>query len=94
LLQAADLPMKDVSGSQRDLGRILITGARGFIGAALVRALAQNGETVTASDLAGDATDAADFRAATSPMLMRSMSCSTAIDLTRSSTAAPSPDRW
>jgi nucleoside-diphosphate-sugar epimerase len=63
LLQAADLPMKDVSGSQRDLGRILITGARGFIGAALVRALAQNGETVTASDLAGDATDAADFRA-------------------------------
>ena len=53
----------DVSASHRDLGRVLITGARGFIGAALVRALAQNGETVTASDLGADAiSEAVEFR--------------------------------
>ena len=55
--------MASVSASRRDLGRILVTGARGFIGAALVRALAQTGTTVTASDLGGAATDIADFRA-------------------------------
>jgi nucleoside-diphosphate-sugar epimerase len=60
LLQAAGLPMTDVSASHRDLGRVLITGAGGFIGAALVRALAQS-ETVIASDLDGNAGDAADF---------------------------------
>jgi nucleoside-diphosphate-sugar epimerase len=69
LLQAADLPMTDSApssrsgASQRDLGRVLVTGARGFIGAALVGALARQGETVTASDRGGDATDAAGFRA-------------------------------
>src|SRR5262245_14049303 len=53
-----------VKASQRDLGRVLITGARGFIGAALVRALTARRATVTASDLGGgDATDVADFRA-------------------------------
>jgi nucleoside-diphosphate-sugar epimerase len=61
LLQAAGLPMANVSASHRDLGRVLITGARGFIGAALVTALAQY-ETVIASDIGGGAWNAADFR--------------------------------
>src|SRR5262245_51085334 len=55
--------MMSVSASQRDLGRVLVTGACGFIGAALVGALTENGETVIASDLGGDAGDAADIRA-------------------------------
>jgi len=36
---------------QRRLGRVLVTGARGFIGRALVDKLRQAGEEVTASDL-------------------------------------------
>ncbi len=37
---------------QRDLGRVLVTGAAGFLGAALVRRLGGMGLAVTASDLA------------------------------------------
>ena len=55
--------MTNVSAPHRSLGHVLVTGARGFIGAALVGALLRDGETVTASDRGADATDIAGLRA-------------------------------
>lgn len=49
-------------GTQRRLGRVLVTGARGFIGATLVKTLTQANETVIASDLGADGTEPANFR--------------------------------
>ena len=49
--------------SQRNLGRVLVTGSRGFIGSALLRSRAQGGESVVASDLADSGNDGAEFRA-------------------------------
>jgi nucleoside-diphosphate-sugar epimerase len=47
----------------RPLGRVLVTGARGFVGAALVEALAKAGEAVVGSDLGRSGTEPGDFRA-------------------------------
>jgi nucleoside-diphosphate-sugar epimerase len=47
----AGLAQNETAVPQRRLGRVLVTGARGFIGAALVERLRQGGEEVTASDL-------------------------------------------
>jgi nucleoside-diphosphate-sugar epimerase len=55
--------MTSRSASQRRLGHVLVTGARGFIGAALVGALLRDGETVSESDRGGGATDSASLRA-------------------------------
>jgi nucleoside-diphosphate-sugar epimerase len=60
----AESPPARSGTSHRELGRVLVTGARGFMGTALLEALARNGETVTASDIGGDAAaDGSDFRA-------------------------------
>lgn len=49
--------------SHRNLGRVLVTGSRGFIGSALSRTLVQGGESVVGSDLADSGNDGAEFRA-------------------------------
>jgi nucleoside-diphosphate-sugar epimerase len=48
---------------QRRLGRVLITGSRGFIGGMLARTLLQTGESVVTSDLGDGGTVATDFQA-------------------------------
>ncbi len=57
-----------MSTGLRDLGRVLVTGAMGFLGAALVVRLRAFGHEVTASDLASergacDLTNFADIEA-------------------------------
>ena len=47
----------------RRLGRVLVTGARGFVGATLVDTLARAGETVVASDLGRSGTEPGELRA-------------------------------
>lgn len=49
-------------GPQRPLGRVLVTGARGFIGAALVEELKRTGAVVVGSDLASGEPATADFQ--------------------------------
>jgi nucleoside-diphosphate-sugar epimerase len=44
-----------VNTSQRQLGRVLVTGANGFLGAALVATLRRQQADVVATDIAGDA---------------------------------------
>jgi len=45
-------------GEQRPLGRILVTGAAGFLGSALVKRLVSDGEHVVISDRAEKSTPA------------------------------------
>ena len=50
---------REAATARRRLGRVLVTGANGFIGAALVDRLRRDGEVVVASDLTrGDAASA------------------------------------
>ncbi|MGH6882575.1 NAD-dependent epimerase/dehydratase family protein [Hypericibacter sp.] len=47
---------------QRPLGRVLVTGARGFIGATLLERLKRDGVAAVGSDLPSDKPASADFR--------------------------------
>ena len=49
-------------GENRPLGRVLVTGAAGFLGSALVKHLISDGEDVVISDLAQDKTAAAGLQ--------------------------------
>jgi nucleoside-diphosphate-sugar epimerase len=54
---------RDVAPARRRLGRVLVTGANGFSGAALVDRLRRDREEVVASDLDGIGAALADFQA-------------------------------
>ena len=43
-----------MTGAPRALGRVLVTGAQGFLGSALVTRLRATGNEVTATDVGGD----------------------------------------
>lgn len=60
---AEDSLHRDDTAPRRRLGRVLVTGADGFIGAALIERLRQGGEEVIASDLDRGARASADFQA-------------------------------
>ena len=53
----------DNGGVQRRLGRVLVTGAAGFLGSALVDRLRRDGVEIIGSDLGHGAADPADVRA-------------------------------
>ena len=55
--------MADSDGAQRRLGRVLVTGAAGFLGGRLVERLARDGKHVIGSDLDQGAAMPAGFRA-------------------------------
>ena len=53
---------REAATARRRLGRVLVTGANGFIGAALVDRLRRDGEEVVASDLTRGDAASADFQ--------------------------------
>ena len=53
---------REAAAARRRLGRVLVTGANGFIGAALVDRLRRDGEEVVASDLDRGGAASADFQ--------------------------------
>jgi nucleoside-diphosphate-sugar epimerase len=53
---------REAPAARRCLGRVLVTGANGFIGAALVERLQRDGEEVVASDLERGGAASADFQ--------------------------------
>jgi len=53
---------REAATARRRLGRVLVTGANGFIGAALVDRLRRDGEVVVASDLTRGDAASADFQ--------------------------------